>query len=187
MINNVDIYTKNKTRILIDQDDVLACFNEYLLSIINHVKNTNYTIENVTDWNITKLFNLEKSLEYYIKKDKNFFLNLLPKDNNIDVFKELYLSNKYEIFIVTYVNMRYPKFFHDKIKWIEKHLPFFPIDNVISTRYKNTIVGDYLIDDAPHNINEFTNGTPIIYDMPYNRDLKGIRVNNLRQFKDIYL
>lgn len=186
-IPEIIIPTNRKLRILSDQDDVIVQFNEHLVEIINEVHGTNYTIEDIKDWNITKLFNLEHNIEYYIEYDKDFFFNLKPKSNNLEVFEELYKSEKYDLFIVTYVNMEYPKFWIDKLRWIKKYMPYFPIEKVIATRHKNAVWGDYLIDDGPHNISEFNLGQGIIYDMPYNRNMSGKRVYNLEQFKNEYL
>lgn len=186
-IPQIIIPTNRKLRVIFDHDDVLNTFNYHLIEIINHIEGTNYTIEDITDWNITKLFGLNHPIEYYIQQDKDFFFNLLPKGNNMEIFEEMYKSDKYDMFIGTYVNMVFLKFWTDKLRWFEKYAPYFPIDRIIPIREKNAMWGDYLIDDGPHNIKSFDLGKGIIYDMPYNRQLEGDRIYNLQEFKEKYL
>lgn len=169
-----------KPRILFDQDDVLADFLGAVVEKLNKKYNKNYSIEQCTSWNLVKNFGKE-SIE--IINEKGFFYNLKPKKDAIEVLKRMYTSGKYDIRIVT---ASMPNSYEEKLEWIKKYMPFFKEEHFISCKNKSSVWGDILIDDAEHNLIDFSKlGISIIYDMPHNRHVKGFkRVYDLKEAED---
>ena len=60
--------------------------------------------------------------------------------------------------------------------WLKKHFTFIKQENIIFINDKSLLHLDYLIDDGPHNIEDFKYGLPIVYDMPYNEYLEDCNV-----------
>lgn len=114
-----------------------------------------------------------------------FFRDLEIKPNAKNVVD--FLSEHYELYIVTAYS---PDTCLDKANWVKDKDIAIDQRNIIFINNKNLLKLDYLIDDGPHNIENFKNGTPIIFDMPYNRYLNSkeypYRYNNWLQIKEFF-
>ena len=171
-----------KTRILFDMDDVLVDYLGDLLNRFNKSKGTSYKIKDITTWSIIDILGEEASNFLY---EQDMYQNIKPKKHAIEVMRRLIQSEKFDIFIVSSC---FPESYLDKINWIKKYMPFFPIKRFIPCSEKSAIWGDYLVDDCPANLIDFEKiGTPVILDMPTNRDCNEIsnykRVKNLIDFE----
>ena len=74
-----------------------------------------------------------------------------------------------------------------KVKWIEMMFPFISTRNIIYTGYKWLLKGDYLIEDNPRQLDDFS-GKRILFDYPYNRNADVFfhyRVNNWKEIEKI--
>lgn len=166
-----------KPILLIDQDDVLAKYVDRVLSICNSVYNTNYTLNDITNWNITSI--IKENIEG-IMFNPTIYNDLELVEGCTEVLKFLIKYELCEIYIVT---AAHPTVCGNKHQWVKDLLPFFPAENMIFTTHKNLIQGDILFDDGPHNVLKFKNGEPILFDKPYNKDVKDIkRVSDWEEF-----
>lgn len=162
--NSPIIIHRKKPRILIDQDDVLFDFMGDLLIQHNIITGQKRTKEECRCWDIKKYYG-ENILE--IAKTEGFFRNLTPKHESLESFKRMYLSGKYEIRIVS---ASMPHAYYEKIESIKEHMKYFDINHFIACSDKGSIWGDYLIDDAVHNLNSFSKiGEGILFDRPHNQ------------------
>lgn len=141
-----------KIRILIDLDDTLSDFLQTLLNKYNDKYNTNHNISICDRWGIGDLF--EHDIFALIDEEEDFFVNVPPKDKAIgSVQVILDNSHKFDVFIVTACNK--PEHYIQKVKWVQKWLPSFPIDRIIPTSEKSCIWGDIFIDDNPQNLSDW--------------------------------
>ena len=62
-----------------------------------------------------------------------------------------FLSNHFEIYILSTAPWNNPSAWSDKLLWIQKHLPVIAYKRLILSHHKNLNQGDYLIDDRLHN------------------------------------
>lgn len=156
---------EEKYTLLIDQDDVLAEYIQGVTDAYNEKYDTCISADECVTWNLYQVFGKEVDT---VMHEPDLFRKLQPVKDAIEVFERLYKSGLFEMYIVTAAN---PVCVPAKIEWIEKYLPFFPIDRVIICKRKSVIKGDFLLDDGMHNIEEFAaaGGKPIIYDRPHNR------------------
>lgn len=170
------IIERKKPRILFDQDDVLFDFVGEVIRRHNKKTGQNRNIDECLSWNMEKHYG--KGI-MDIVYEPDFFASLKPKEESIEVFKRMYLSGKYDIRIVT---AAMPHGYMGKIESIKKHLPFFDLKHFIACSDKGSVWGDFLIDDAIHNLEAFSHtGEGILFDMPHNKsDEKFKRVCTLQ-------
>lgn len=179
-MNFFSLKNGRKPRLLIDQDEVLAETMAEMVLRFNKDHGTNYTIQDIKTWDLSESFvGLEKALHYF--RQEGFFYSLKPTDGAIEVMEDL--ISRYDVFIVTAGE---PCSHGDKERWVKEYMPFFPIDNIIFCKRKGAVWGDVLLDDAPHNLNDFKDiGLPVIFDRPHNKTVKDFdRVNSFYEFRD---
>lgn len=178
-----------KKKINIDCDGVLC---DFVSETINWAKDKreNCTFENITDFNILKAWGIPElwgDLHKHMSQ-KGICANFGVLPGAQEFVQEL---RKYgEIVVVTSPFKNAPYWFIEREEWLEKHFGFSKND-IIFSHNKNRIVGDILIDDAAHNIEEW-NGTGILLDCPWNKNCsKGIRCFNydeiLEKVKELVL
>lgn len=163
-------------RIGIDCDDVLNNLVEFWLSRYNSDYNDNIKIEDIKSWNIGDYTKAGKDFYKYLE-DGETFKNLSIKDGAAEVIEKLCENN--EVYIVT-ANASYNTgVCDDKVNFIKKFMPFFPIKNIIFINNKSLLDLDVLIDDGLHNFEGFK-GVKIVFDRPWNQGSKNkydLRIN----------
>jgi len=119
-----------KPTIYIDMDGVIADFSE---AVKTHPKSNDLNYKDNPD-NIPGIFE---------------HLKLVPGAK--EAIHKLYLSNKYDLFILTTAPWDNPSAWMHKRLWIEKHFGKIFHKKVIITHRKDLLIGDYLIDDRTAN------------------------------------
>lgn len=157
---------QNKITLLIDQDDVLAEYIRGLLLAYNKKFSTTIQYDACISWDLHSIFgeNVEE-----VMHEPDLFRSLEPVKDALLVFKRLFDSGLFDMYIVTAAD---PRCVEAKFEWIRRHLPFFPEDHVIICKKKYMIKGDYLLDDGMHNIEDFerNGGIPVIFERPHNKN-----------------
>ena len=164
-------------RIGLDLDSTLNNLIDVWVDMYN--KDYNDNLKTFSNWDNHKDVKIEcgKKIYEYLYKPGIFYSLDIAK-NAKDVVE--FLSKHYELYIVTaYI----PETCMDKINWVKKHIPDFNLSNVVFLNKKNILNLDYLIDDGPHNIEEF-GGIGIVYDRRYNRYL-GDKYPRVKDWKDV--
>lgn len=166
MLNEKEVreMTDKKITLLIDQDDVLADYMGAVVAAYNEKYHTDIKRDACVSWNLYTVFGKEIDT---VMHEPDLFRNLKPIPHALEVFERLYMSNLFEMYIVTAAN---PRAVEAKYEWIEKYLPFFPKNHIIVCSSKFMIKGDYLLDDGMHNIEDFANagGKSVVFDKPHN-------------------
>lgn len=166
-----------KPIILIDQDEVIVDYVGEVLNRYNARYDSSFKREDITEW---KLSNILGDNVETILKDPLLFKNLTPINGAIETLKELIDSNDFDIYIVTTAHPTACKY---KYEWIKKHMPFFPIENIIFTYHKHLIKGDLLLDDYEENLKNFS-GKKLLFDSPHNQNnTKYEKINSWNDFK----
>ena len=106
----------------------------------------------------------EKIYEYL--HEPKFFYNLDIKKDAKKVVE--FLSKHYELYIVTAYT---PDTCQDKADWVKMQGLNIPQKNIIFINNKGILDLDYLIDDGPHNFDNFK-GIGLVFDMLYNRHIE---------------
>lgn len=84
-----------------------------------------------------------------------FFLNLEPMPRAIECMN--LLSEIYDMRILTAPSNKNPLSYTEKRLWIEKHLGYRFVEGLTLSSYKDSVSGDYLVDDRydTHGQNKF--------------------------------
>jgi 5'(3')-deoxyribonucleotidase/uncharacterized protein with PQ loop repeat len=115
--------------------------------------------------------------------DASFFADLAVLDDCEDVLREL--AVRHDIYIVT-AAMDVPSSFDAKFRWLGRHFPFIPPDNIVFCGDKGIIDADYLIDDQPRHFERFK-GRPLLFSAPHNAgDTRHTRVDSWRDVRDFF-
>ena len=171
----------NKPILLIDCDDVMQNFCEVWIKYLNKQYHKSYTIEDITDWDISKFYPGSKKDFFECTRKKSFWKKIEPK--SMSQFMIQALAHDFDIHILTAGN--YETIYHRVEEVIKKYFPFIPERNVICCQNKQLVKGDYLIDD---NIDNLIGGEykGILFTTPHNKNINEkeygvIRVNNWKE------
>ncbi len=173
----------NRKKILLDVDEVI-CFSGYL-EAVNEFLDTNYTIDDFTDYYIDEVAIPKERLDEFNQfvASRNAYENpsMLP-----DAIKTIErLNSYYDIFICTScVNPFDPlgsgETMKNKFLFLMEYLPFINPNNYIFTNSKELIKGDIIIDDRVPNLDTDIE-TKILFPSYHNKDISKIEL----QEKDI--
>lgn len=154
-------------RILIDADDVAETLVAGWVKALNRKYGTTATIDDVTDWDVSKTFpTLTKEQVYSVLQEDELWANLTPMPGAQEYMQKLH-DEGHEIYIVTATDFRTCRV---KMLRILELFPFLDAEHVIIAHNKQMVRGDVLIDDGPHNL---VNGQyfRILFDRPHNRGI----------------
>lgn len=178
---------ENKTglTILVDIDDTIENLCEEWVDILNKKHGTNVCYEDVTEWDISKFFpELTKAQVFEPLHTPDIWYSLSPKDGAIRNIKKL-IEDGHDVFLCTstdYRNIKY-KF----VGVIARLFPFIDWSHVIVANHKQMILGDIMIDDAPHNL-EDGSYIKILMTAPHNKsyDVAGKGIIRCDTWDEIY-
>lgn len=154
-------------KILIDADDVAETLQYSWVNAVNKKYGTSATVEDVTDWDVSKAFpTLTKQQVYGVLQEDDMWANLTPTPGAQEYMKRLH-DEGHELYIVTATDFRTCRV---KIERILELFPFLDAEHIIIAHNKQMVTGDVLIDDGPHNL---VNGPyfRILFDQPHNRGI----------------
>ena len=175
---------KNKLRIGVDQDWVLAKLTKKWLEYYNAIFDDDLKAEDLESWDITeKVKPGAKNFMLNILNIPEFYRDLEVTKDSQRVLKKLAAAG-HEIFIVTdpFTKMS----MKSKFEWLQEHFSFIDRKNYIFTASKNVIDLDILIDDGVHNCESFK-GIPILFDTPYNqKETRFIKARNWQDVENIF-
>lgn len=173
-----------RIRVLFDLDDTLTDFIVELVDRYNKKYGTNHTKKDCYKWELNEIF--EHNILELID-DEDFFESVKPKEGAIELMKMLVENDKvFEVYVIT--SCLKPENYIKKIKWFEKHMPFFPATNVVPLSDKHIVKGDILVDDRPKNIMDWEaenrNGIGILMDASHNQSCSYfLRIKKLEELE----
>jgi len=85
----------------------------------------------------------------YLMSQPGFFENLPPTKGAIEAIN--WIIQYFETFIATTTPWDTPLASTEKRLWVDKHLPRYFYKRIVTTHFKNLLIGDYLIDDRAKN------------------------------------
>jgi len=162
--------------IFIDMDSTMNNFTDGYISYYNHLYGTKHTLTN----NDLLVYEISKCIpglsnESAIKaRDEIFstpgFWYDLPIYSGVQKAVE-WMYNNFNTYILTAPWVLYKDCPKEKYQWIEKYLPFFPLENVIFCHDKHLIhENSLLIDDNPKYLTSFS-GKTLKINYPFNKDV----------------
>ena len=176
-----------RLRILFDADDVAETLLEGWVKTLNERYGTTTSVEDVTDWDVSKAFpTLTKQQIYGVLQEDEVWAKLTPMPGAQEYLKRLH-DEGHELYMVTATDYRTCRV---KIERILELFPFLDANHIIIAHNKQMVMGDVLIDDGPHNL---VNGPyfRILFDQPHNRGINekkyGKRCAHLRTGGNYYI
>ena len=127
-----------------------------ILEYINEFKNTNYKLDEQTDFYLQNLVTRNKEQFWKSLNEKNLYENAELKDNCYETLKEL--NEIYDIYIVTSYLWKDGMIdssgnnLANKYNYLKENLPFIKPEKYIFTTNKNIIEADIGIDDRLNNL-----------------------------------
>lgn len=172
-------------RVLFDLDDTLTDFIHELVDRYNKKYETEHTIDECNQWNLNEIF--EHNILELID-DEDFFESVKPKERVVELMEKWTRDDRYEIYIVT--SCLKPINYMKKVKWFERHMPFFPVGRVIPITNKEIIQGDILVDDNPNNLRKWQeencDGFCLMMNAPHNQSCdEFFRIERFEQIESI--
>lgn len=171
--------------ILVDMDDTMEGLLDAWTEFLNAKHGISTSKEDIKEWDMQKAYpTLSKEQIYAPLFEEKMWKNVKPLDGAVEYIQRL-IRQGHEIVVVT--ASHYDNVGMKMRNVLIKHFPFIPYDNVVITSRKQMILGDVLIDDAPHNlIGGKYKG--ILFDAPHNRafcaEKYGMR--RVKNWKEIY-
>lgn len=89
-------------------------------------------------------------------ENPSFFENLQWIENAKEGFLELFSNKGINLYLATSLpELHQSSVVEGKIRWIKRELPDFDLKNLIFTKQKQLLLGDWLIDDRPEFLSNF--------------------------------
>lgn len=173
---------KKRKSIAIDLDSTLNTLDEDWTAELSKRYNCHLTRANMKSWDVNtwKPEGCENAFEPL--SEPGWFRNLGVQPKSQEVVQ--WLSEHYDLYIAT---AYHPDSCVDKTEWVKEHFPMIDPKNIIFINPKYLLNTDYLIDDGPHNIENFKQ-TGVLVDAPWNQELDHpIRLNNWYAIKLFFL
>lgn len=168
-----------KERICIDIDHVLADLISPWVEKYNNAYDDSLNVSDIKmwDWHILTKPACGKKIYQMLTPD---VFEILPViEGSQEVVEKL--TKKYDVFLVTAA--RNALVVPAKAKWIKTHFPFIKKDNVVYTVNKSICLASALIDDAPHNLENFHGENKLLFDAPHNQNEQ--RFNRMKNWNEI--
>jgi 5'(3')-deoxyribonucleotidase len=155
---------KQKIRLAIDMDEVLADTIDKFIEVYRQDHNTEILLEEMNGKEFHELLPgvLNNSWRNYVNQ-KGFFRDLKVMPGATEVVKALH--EKYDVYIVS-AAMEFPNSLVDKYEWLGEHFPYISWKNIIFCGHKIVDV-QIMIDDRIRNFAGFK-GRPILFSSPHN-------------------
>lgn len=149
--------------LLFDLDGVCCNLLKKWLAAYNRDYHDNLREEQLDQFSWDHLAKCGKRIYHYLS-EPGFFADLEPIPGCQEALARL--GKRCELVVVT----ASPKgAMADKQRWVERHLPMVPRDNVVITRRKDLVSGTFMLDDAPKNLVNHP-AIRLLMDAAYNRD-----------------
>jgi 5'-nucleotidase len=174
-----------KKSIIVDMDEVIACYTEKVISTFK--KETGFSIDREKTKGRFLSQSLDKEAVEIVSSypyRKGFFrdLNIMPDSQR--VIKNL--CEYYDIAVATSC-LQHPNSIPDKLAWLDEYFPFIPYQKIILCGEKKYLCADFLIDDHPRHLENFR-GMSLMFSAFHNTEEKRFkRFNNWPELEDFLM
>ena len=115
--------------------------------------------------------------------DASFFADLAIMPDCQAVVRDLAI--RHDVFVVS-AAMDVPASFDAKFRWLQRHFPFLPPDQIVFCGDKGIVDADYLIDDRARHFASFK-GRPLLFSAPHNAgERRYPRVDSWQGVRDVF-
>ena len=136
--------------VLVDFDQTLNNLNEAWVQYLNEKHGTTVSPNDIREWDMNKAFPTLKAKDIYEPlKTEELWERVVPLPGAYDGVCNL-KRDGHKVLVVTTSNPTTVPIKLEKVLF--RYFPFFTYNDVVITSHKQLMLGDVLIDDAPHNL-----------------------------------
>lgn len=136
--------------VLVDFDQTLNNLSDVWVKFLNERYETTVQPDDIREWDMRKAYPMLKPNEIYDPlKTEELWEQVVPLPGACEAMSNL-KRDGHNILVVTTSNPTTAPIKLNKVLF--RYFPFFTYNDVIITSHKQLILGDVLIDDAPHNL-----------------------------------
>lgn len=152
----------------VDRDDTLCEFVTPLLKLYNQHYRDNITKDDIKDWDIHQFLDerCKNIFMEFVCEDFLYHTKLMPYAKQ--VLNDLH-NNGVEIYFSTATHPTLVEVTHNKLK---DTFLWYTYKNLIPISNKTLLCGDFMIDDAVHNLQGENVKTKILMSQPWNKECK---------------
>lgn len=175
----------------IDLDDVGNELCRYLFETYNREHNDSFLWTESETFVLAENKGLKVNNDYFVdvRHRKETFGALAPANGYVHMMKR-FIEEGYDVRILTHPQWTSPYCMTEKMQWIQKHLPFFSLDDLIMTKLKGEVAGPgrILLDDNPAHLQAWEDhgGIGVAYTkIAYSKKWTGFRVETFEEFYEL--
>lgn len=168
----------------LDFDDTINSMLDTWVAWLNRKHGTTVQVSDITDWELIKQFpNLTIEELFEPVDTPEFWDEVTIKPGAPEIIERL-IQDGHKVYIVT--SSHYKTLSYKLKRCLFAHLPFLTKEQVIITYDKSLIRCDLLLDDAEHNLINFS-GIKVFFDAPHNRKsvVADFRVDSWKDFYEL--
>lgn len=166
-----------RQQILVDMDGVLADVYSQFIALEYKDSGIRLNVEDMYGKTESEAF---PSFEKHVRS-KGFFRTVPVIPGSIEGLK--YLNEKYNVLIVSSAT-EFPRSLGEKQEWLNEHFPFISWEQMIFCGRKDSIKGDFMIDDHPKNLLTFEHER-YLFTQPHNVYVPDNNYHRVSDWKDI--
>lgn len=151
--------------ILVDMDNVLENLDVVWVDELNKRHGLRMTPDDITEWDMSKFYpGLKRDEVFAPLHDEAVWKRVEPLPYAQEAVSGL-KKDGHDVIVVT---ASHPDTVKYKYDWLERYFPEIRYKDIIFCARKQQVLGNFLIDDAPHNL---FGGlyTPILFCAPHNK------------------
>lgn len=178
---------EDRMDVFVDMDSTMNNFTAGYVNYYNRLYNTDHVIKkkDLVQYEISKCIpgiSEKQAVEARTRifSTPGFWVDIPAYDNMTKTMK--WINENFNTYILTAPWIAYKGCVGEKYEWMEKHLPFIPLDKVIFSHDKSVIhKNSLLIDDYPKNLGTFR-GKTMKYLYPFNaKSMANFEVKDWKQ------
>ncbi len=164
---------REKPRVLLDADGVIADFLGASIPIMNTLSGKTWEADHFVDWDLFETVGREHEKAFYQQlTDSPGWCREIPLyEGSVEGVKTL--ESISDVYIVTSPMYSFPTWAAERTAWLKHHFDIHH-QRVVHTSAKHLCVGDILIDDRPANLESWLaahpGGVAMLWSQPYNRN-----------------
>lgn len=176
--------------ILLDMDGTICdwntWFDKHIDDLYPKIADRLPRASSARDFDLFKGLGVEEAAAVtHIFNHRGFYADIPPMEGALEAIDRMYEAGHTVNFVTSpwYTNTTCMQ---DKADWIARHLGEESLTDLIITKDKTTIRGDFLIDDKPHVTGKHRpDWTHILFDQPYNKLLGKPRISNWDEWEQV--
>jgi 5'(3')-deoxyribonucleotidase len=157
-----------RKRFLIDCDEVLADFQTPVFELLKNYNGRILKPEEYDVWDMFTLFTADEKKAVFAEIEKPGFCESLKPKRGAAIAVDK-LRDVVDVLAVTSHFPSSPTWVYERDKWLD-HFFAFRGNEIIHTRAKSAVYGEYFLDDNPSHVSawmaEHPKGVPMLWHMP---------------------